>query len=105
MKKQRVIQAICDCRDPRDGKAGIADICRALGKAADRDELDRLEETLRKEYNGYVDVVTDGGCVRVKPRALAENARNERGAGEAEPATSGPWFRGAAARPAQQSLT
>ncbi len=78
MRKKRVIQAICDCRDPRDGKAGLADICLGLGKAADKCELDSLEETLRKEYSGYVDVVSGGGCVRVKPRAIAENARYER---------------------------
>ena len=85
MRKRRVIRAICEYRNPRDGKAGIGDICRALGKAGkavDKGEVESMEETLRNEYSGYVNVVPGGGVVRVMPRAITENKRYERKAAQ-----------------------
>ncbi len=78
MRKRIVIQAISDCTDPRDHKAGIADICRALGKDSNQEETKRITETLRNDYRAYVDVVSGGGCVIVKPLTHAESARCER---------------------------
>lgn len=78
-KQQKVIRVICDCTDPQDRRAGIGDICRALGKDASPPEVARLREMLgQKEYRGYITVSGRGDHVRVLERSFAENARYER---------------------------
>ncbi len=78
MSRQTVIRAISDCTDQEDQKAGLADICYALGTDPNAGEIKRLTEMLRDGYQGYVSVIRNGGCVRVMPRTHAENARHER---------------------------
>ena len=78
MMKRTVIRAISDCTDPRDHKAGIGDICLALGKVADQAQVDRITKMLRDDYSAYVAIVTDGGCVVVKTLTHAASARYDR---------------------------
>lgn len=78
MRKKFIIRAISDCTDPRDHKAGLGDICLALGKGTEQKEVERMAEMLRKNYSAYATVDSSGGCLTVKPLAHAESARYER---------------------------
>ena len=78
MRKRIVLRAISDCTDTRDQKAGIGDICRALGKETNQQEVERITKMLQKDYGVYVTVVSGGGCVIVKPLTHAVSARYER---------------------------
>ena len=77
MNKHKVIRTICDCRKRQNGRVHIDDILRALGRRVNSGERDRMVKTLRKDYKGYVEHVKGDGSVRVKQRALIENARTE----------------------------
>ena len=78
MNKRKVIQAISDCADPRDHRAGLGDICQALGKSTNQEDISQMTEMLRNKYSDYVVVDSYGSAVTVKPLTHAESERNKK---------------------------